>query len=134
MIIQGEGNAYKVPMSLRKFTSEVAYQQAKLNGHCIPLALEPAIWEGKFWKMINNRFPADVAFKPARARMLIPKRVFSDWWKMYPWEAVELLIILYRRRYDGSQMTLNLGSTRSVPGHFHIHFNEFYDDRLDMKL
>lgn len=134
MIVSGEGNSYKVPMSLRKFTSEVNYQQAKMTGQTVPLGEELALWEGKFWKMIANRFPADVAFKPSRARMLIPKRKFSDWWKMMPWELVELLIILYRRRYDGSQITMNLGTTRSVPGHFHLHFNEFYDDRLEMKL
>lgn len=127
-------NAFKVPISLRTFASEVAYQNAKNSGGIMPLHKEKALWTGLFWKMIPNRFPPNACFKPSRSRMLIPKRVVGDWWRLYPWELIELLIIFYRRRHDGSQVGLNLGTTRSIPGHLHFHFNEFYDDRLEMKL
>lgn len=124
----------EIPMSLRTYGQEQRYQQDKLDGKTIQLKNEPSIWQGLFWRMIRNRYWADVAFKQNDANILLPKRVVSDWWKLYPWEMVELLIIFYKHRFDGSQITLNLGDTRSVPGHLHFHLNTFYDTRDDMQL
>lgn len=123
-----------LPMSARSNATEERYQEAKLNGECIDLGEEPAIWESLFWRIIINRFPPDAFYKTERSRMLLPKRKVSDWWKLFPWEAIELIVILYKRRFDGSQITLNLGDTRSVPGHLHFHFNDFYDKREDIRL
>lgn len=121
-------------MSLRTRKQETRYQLDKLSGSTHQLKDEPSIWEGWFWRIIPNRYWADVAFQEKQARMLLTKRVVSDWWKLYPWEAIELLIIFYKRRFDGSQIALNLGSTRSVPGHLHFHLNTFYKNRKDMHL
>lgn len=81
-----------------------------------------------------NRYPGDLCFKKDRARMLLTKRKVSEWWKLYPWEAIELLVILYRLREGADVLSLNLGKTRSKPDHFHLHLNDFYESRLEMKL
>lgn len=123
-----------VPATLRKLDSELRYRSDRAAGVTLPLHQEQSQWAGRYWRIIANRYPPDAAFKPHRSRLIVPKRVFGDWWKMRPWEAVELALIMYRHRTDGSQMTINLGTTRSVPGHFHIHLNEFYDTRNEMGL
>lgn len=121
-------------MTLRSQASELAYNKALRAGKTVPLGKERTIWKGWFWKIIVNAYPPDMVFKPSMSIMLLPKRKFSEWWQMLPWEAVEFLVILYRYRAYGSQMTLNSFKTRSVRDHFHVHFNEFYDDREEIRL
>lgn len=119
------------PISFRSAKSEAVYQRAKKENGTKPLRDVPPIREWIFWNKIPNEFPGDILFKSSY--MLLPKRVFSDWWKMYPWEFVELLIIIYKER-EASVISLNLGKTRSVSNHFHLHLQTFYDSRKDIKI
>lgn len=122
-----------LPISLRTATGEAAYQEAKLNGGMMPLADETSIKDFVHWRVIDNRFMHDtVAFK--KCHMLIPRRVFPNWQDINPTEFVELQEIITELAGSYDQLTMNMPHNRSVPGHFHLHLNKFYDSREQMKL
>lgn len=98
----------------------------------MPLADEKSIKDFVYWRVIVNRFRADVAFQTSH--MLIPRRVFPEWSDMSHHEFIELQEILAEFGNTYHQLTMNFPSTRSVPGHFHLHLNKFYDKREEMSL
>lgn len=123
-----------LPMSLRTDQMEAKYQEAKLAGTTTPLHLIPSIQEWRFWRTVPNQYYGDSAFKQEEARMLIPKRIVAKWWHLFPWEALEFLWILYKLENYQGQFTFNLGATRSIQDHLHMHINQFLNSREDRRL
>lgn len=122
-----------LPMSLRSDAMERRYQRDKKLGLTQPLSEVPSVWEGRFWRKVMNKYYGDIAYKKNRSFMLLPKRKVSNWWKLYPWEAVELLVIVYKLDKERGELALNLSGSRSIPDHFHLHVREQYLDRRSMR-
>lgn len=123
-----------VPMSLRREASERAYQKAKKNGETRDLKDVPSIKEFRHWRIINNDFGWDIAFK--ESHMLIPKRVVSTWQYLDEDEIDELWFLISDIESEGYYdcIALNPPKRRSKPNHFHLHLLVYHEDRSKMEV
>lgn len=121
-----------LPMSLRTAESERYYQDQKLAGTLIPLADEPTIRAWTYWRIIENRFPYNVAL--AKHHLLLPIRAVPDRSDLKDEELAELveIIALVASEYDF--VMENFPKRRSILAHYHLHLGEYYPTRSDMKL
>lgn len=119
----------EIPVSLRTASSELRYQHYKATGRLVDLQDEDTVIEFKYFKIIDNRFPYDMAY--AVCHMLIPKRRVSDYTQLRWRERRELKQILYGEIIQGgySQIVENTAPTRSISAVWHLHLLKFYDNR-----
>lgn len=118
-----------LPMSLRSYKSEMTYQLAKKDGRTIPLELEPALQIWDHWRLVQNRFPYDNAFKIHH--MLLPKRAgIRERWDLNEEEKAEFEKLLKEFVYPNYNTWFeNCPSRRSVPSIYHIHLGVYLEER-----
>ncbi len=120
-----------IPMSLRKDSSELAYQNAKIAGQLRNLHDEDVLHTFKHFVVIENRYPYDSAYQ--KCHMLIPARVVSAYEELRWYERRELRKIIdghfVQANYD--QIVENTYATRSVKNVWHIHLLKFKSNRRD---
>lgn len=123
-----------LPVSLRTAQSEWDYQNAKTRGETIPLELEPAIKKFEHWRVIENRFPYNVAYKTHH--MLLPKRAgVSERKQLNETERAEFEKILEEFiDPEYHKWFVNCPGRRSVAGFYHIHLVKYHEKREDMSL
>lgn len=123
----------KLPISLRTGESEQDYQDAKSRNDLNPISEEKTICSYRYWRIIENRFPYDVAYKTCH--MLVPKRDFARRSQMTVMENHELYTTIYRDlEASYHQIIENMMSSRSIQSTFHLHLVLFKKDRELMKL
>lgn len=120
-----------LPVSLRKRTGEILYQQAKLAGVTKPLQHEPRLREWEHWAIIDNAFPYDAVYKIHH--MLIPKRVTTEA-ELTSSERQELQTILKSISSDYDCYTVNFQSKQSIRNHYHIHLMVHKDKRSELRF
>lgn len=116
--------------TLRTRHDEAAYTQAKINGELNRLSDEPSIYDYVHWRVIQNRYPYSVAFK--RHHLLLPKRMVANETELTVEEITDLREIKKTINYD--IIMENLGQSRSVLDHYHVHLLSYYDSRSEMAL
>lgn len=120
-------------VTLRRESSEEAYRKARDNGDLRPIADEQPIITFNHWRIVDNRFPYDIAFK--KHHLLIPKRKFAEHSEMTVSELSELNEIHSNYiAYEYDMMFENTPSARSVKDLYHIHLAKYVNTRKDMKL
>ncbi len=118
-----------LPVSLRKNTTEIFYQQSKLAKMTVPLHEEPHLRQWKHWKIIDNAFPYDVAF--STHHLLLPKRVVPEN-ELTGTERAELEKILEAVSDEYDCLLVNFISKQSVRNHFHVHLMTYKDERSNL--
>jgi len=118
--------------TLRRHQDEVDYSQAKLTGGLKRLIDEEPIVEFEHWLVIQNRFPYSVAFKIHH--LLLPRRLVALESELTQEEIDEFRRIKrdFGPKYD--ILLENLGASRSVLDHYHVHLLTYYDKREEMGL
>lgn len=121
----------KVPVSLRSFRDEVYYGIRKQVSKPKSFLEETPIREWKYWALIENAFPYNIAF--SANHMLIPKREVPVE-ELNKKEKSELDKILNElsSAYD-CHMT-NFPSKQSRKNHYHIHMLIFKNHRREMRI
>lgn len=122
-----------LPCSLRTTDGEANYAEAKTFNKLLPLNEEVAIMVWDNWKLVENRFPYNMAFKTHN--LLIPIRSVAVKRELTKLELDELDVIIntyVEGKYD--MVFENTMRRRSIPGLFHIHVATYYDKRSEMKL
>lgn len=121
----------QIPMSLRTTTGEMYYAFSKKMGNLKNLSDEPALEVWEHWRLIDNSYPYDIAFKTHH--LLIPKRVTPKH-SLNVAEKLELEDILdsLSERYDC--YLENFASKQSIKNHYHLHLLTYKDNRADMRL
>lgn len=121
----------QAPISLRTTTGEMYYAFSKKIGNLKQLHEEPALEEWRHWKLIDNSYPYDIAFK--EHHLLIPRRVAPKQ-KLNVAEKLELEDILnsLSERYDC--YLENFIRKQSIKNHYHLHLLTYKDNRADMRL
>jgi hypothetical protein len=121
-----------VNTTLRTAVSEARYQEARECDELRPLILEEPIVLFKHWMLVENRFPYDMAF--ATHHLLLPKRVFANATDMYLTEHLELQHIKDEWAGGYDCIMENIGKTRSVKDHYHLHLLKYHPSREAMSL
>lgn len=116
----------ELPTSLRKKSTEQAYQDDKANGNTIPLDEEPAIQEFEKWRLIDNRYPYDAVFE--KHHMLIPTEGYHQ--TVRDADLHEILDLL-ASEYDF--WFVNFPHRQSVKNLLHIHLVK-HKPREEMSL
>lgn len=118
--------------TLRTRQSETDYAQAKVDGKLRRLSEEKTLKDFGLWRIIDNRFPYDVAFQTHH--LLLPVRVVANEGDLTFDEVVELADIKRwaQRNYD--LLLENLSRGRSIKDHYHLHLLMYKDAREDMAL
>lgn len=124
-----------LPISLRSAASEKKYGLAKARRSTTPLEEIEPITSWKYWVLIENDFPYDIAYE--YCHMLLTKEEAPDWDDLSQAAKDEYYVI--RRQHlkaSGmySQILENCPDLRSYPGRFHFHAVKFYYSRELMKL
>lgn len=81
---------------------------------------EKLVKEYKYWRLINNSFPADKVTQ--KHDLLIPIRIFANCDEMNQSEAEEFLIIKEELSHQYDSIMENFTKARSVRDHSHFHF------------
>ena len=119
------------PISLRTISGEMTYTLAKKAGRLVSLSEEPALRVWKYWRLIENAFPYDIAFKVHH--LLIPIRVIAKGQlNIAEKEELEIILDLLSDEYDC--YLENFVSKQSIKNHYHLHLLTYKDDRTDMSL
>jgi hypothetical protein len=117
-------------MSLRTEKTEAAYQQAKKSGKLQDLMSVPRLHHFKYWFLIENSFPYDLAFEVHH--MLIPIREVATREELSYQEEQELKIIkeyFVEPTYD--VIMDNMASKRSVLNQYHLHLGKYKQREKD---
>lgn len=122
-----------LPMSLRTQAGELRYQDAKNRKALEPLSQVEPIKEWKYWKLIPNQYPYDMAFR--RHNMLVPKRQYADRGQMHfiEWQELQIIIRDYiEKHYD--VLFDNMQKRRSNTTIYHVHVANYYRKREEVSL
>jgi len=119
------------PMSLRTISGEMNYSLAKKSDRLVPLTEEPALKTWRHWRLIENAFPYDIAFKVHH--LLMPVHVIAKN-QLNDAEKDELEVILDSLSSDYDCYLENFASKQSIKNHYHLHLLTYKDDRTDMTL
>lgn len=116
-----------LPMSLRTVETDQAYQNARRSRTTKPLELEPTLKIFNHWRIIDNRFPYDVAF--STHHLLVPKRTsVAQRWDLNDEERKEFEAILRDYIYQEYDLWFeNCPKRRSVGGYYHIHIASYVE-------
>jgi len=108
----------RTPETQARYEEEMA-RRAYHNDTSCYLCSAPAIKESNNWRLVENEYPYDARYSVHH--MLVLKRHAT---LPNAQEAEELLMwhLIATRDYD--VMVLNLGGTRSIPDHFHVHLGK----------
>lgn len=122
----------QMPMSLRKFDSELQYQCAQALQTLVPLEQEEHILNYELWYLVKNRFRYDIAYK--EHDMLIPRREVATRGELNVQENIELESIINELSNQYDLMFENFSHRRSIKNLFHLHLASYYPTRAQMKL
>jgi len=115
--------------TLRTHKSEQAYQEELLKRSDRDLSDDPSIREWEHWRIIENLFPYDAAFKVHH--LLLPKRRVSEI-ELNEEEKKELEVILQELTDVYSFWMVNFKAKQSIKNHFHIHLLTYKDSREEL--
>lgn len=119
--------------TLRRRTTEIAYREACRLKQLPGLQDEPSLREWEHWRLVNNRYPYDIAFK--KHHMLVPKRLVGSRLELTSEEQAELSRIIEEYCEPNYHLVfLNMGPTRSVLDMFHLHLASYWNTREEMVL
>ena len=108
-------------MTMRLPKSEAIYQQAIKDKTLIPLYDEDAVYDFKYWKIVENRFKHD-KFATTN-HMIVLKREAAGLKEIKPLEWLELMkiVIEVRNLYDSFMYNFpNMSSIKNIP-HAHLY-------------
>jgi hypothetical protein len=80
----------------------------------------PSIKDYQYWRIIENKFPYDTIAETHH--MLVPRRQIRSFWRMYPWEMINLVYLIFWKlhpEYDHAQY--NFPKAQSVKDWLHFH-------------
>jgi hypothetical protein len=111
-------------ITLRTKETEAIYTEYRATQDMTECALcreiKTPIKEFKYWVIVHNRFPYDLLY--CKSDMLVTKSHSS---KLNLQELAELEIIKENLYPDYDQIVENLGATKTIPPHAHIHLLKF---------
>lgn len=119
------------PVSLRICEDEERYIAAKKAGKTKSLISEPRLKEWRYWALIDNAFPYNIAFQTHH--MLIPKRevAVADL-TLEEKEELESVLDELSNQYDCQ--LINFPKKQSILNHYHIHLLVYKDNRQDIEI
>jgi galactose-1-phosphate uridylyltransferase len=115
--------------TLRKHESERMYQETLAQQPNRKLSEDKSIREWVHWRIIENLFPYDAAFKAHH--LLLPKRAVSES-ELSKEEKQELEKILIELTDSYSFWMVNFKAKQSIKNHFHIHLLTYKDTREEL--
>jgi len=123
----------KLVVTLRTAESEHEYRVAREKKLLKPIADETPIISFNYWRIVDNRYPYDVAF--AKHHLLIPIRKFAEHSDMNLEELCELNELHSNYiAYEYHMMFENMPGARSIKDLYHIHLARYYNNRTEMSL
>lgn len=109
---------------LRTDATQQRYDEKRRGVECF-LCRGDCIQSYFFWQVYPNDYPYDKVAK--RHALLTPKRHIKSFYWLYPWEWVELVLILWGNEQRWGSILWNYPSHQSQPQHVHIHLLEWHD-------